>query len=489
MTDDKKPEAASTPPTPSTPPPPPPPDRESATDHSARIGGRKIAYRATAGTYTLRDDAGQPKATIFYTTYTMAGVEDPGSRPLTFAFNGGPGSSSAWLHLGILGPRRIEFGEADTPPPPPYRLVDNSDSILDETDLVFIDPISTGYSRALEGEEAKQFHGLNEDVRWVGEFIRLHTSRAQRWESRKFLIGESYGTTRAAALSLHLQDKLGMSINGVALISSILMFATARPGVGNDLPYILYLPSYAATAWYHGRLGKGYRKLRALADEVEEFALGEYASLLLKGPRATDQERRQVVARLSRYTGLSEAYVERCDLRIAPGRFFKELLRDQRRTVGRLDSRFLGIDTDAAGELVDYDPSLSYIQGPFTALVNHYLRSELGFKDDAAYEVLNGERVSPWNFGDKGDNKYAEVASDLRMAMSRNRDLRVLLASGYYDLATAFCAAEWQLDHMGLDPALRRNITTRRYEAGHMMYVHEPSARALKKDLVQLIRG
>lgn len=466
-------------------PKPPPPDREVTTEHSAKIGGRKLDYTATAGSLTLKDSDGKPKATFFYVAYDRKGVQDQGRRPITFAFNGGPGSSSAWLHLGVLGPKWIEFGDATTPPPPPYRLTDNPHSILDESDIVFIDPVGTGYSRPLEGEDRKQFHGLKEDAEWVGEFIRLITTRRKRWESPKFLIGESYGTTRAAALAARLQDAVGMEVNGIALISTILMFQTARPALGNDLPYILFLPSYAATAWYHGRLEKSVKDVRKLHDEVLDFATGDYASFLLRGSRVPEAERKRLRARLAQYTGLSEAYLEETNLRIEPQRFFKELLRERRRTVGRLDSRFLGIDRDAAGEHAEYDPLLAMVQGPFTALVNHYLRHDLRFEDDAVYEVLT-EKVRPWKFP---ENEYAEVASNLRAAMSRNRGLRVLVASGYYDLGTPPAAAEWTVDHMGLDPELRGNVTTRRYQAGHMMYMHEPSAKALREDLGKLIRG
>jgi carboxypeptidase C (cathepsin A) len=467
--------------------PPPPPDRESLSEHRVSIGGKRIDYRAVAGSYTLKDDAGKAKATFFFVSYTRSGVADPGRRPITFAFNGGPGSSSVWLHMGLLGPRRIDLGDAVTPTPPPYRVIENLYSLLDETDLVFIDPVSTGYSRALPGEDPKQFHGVKEDVETVAEFIRLHTTRAKRWESPKFVAGESYGTTRAAALSGHLLDRHGFYLNGVILISAILMFQTALPNPGNDLPYVLALPTMAATAWYHERLGPQFKKLRALTDEVEEFALGEYARVLLLGSRASDRERAAVAGRLSRYTGISRDFIERTDLRVTPQRFFKELLREERRTVGRLDTRFTGIDPDAAGEQVSYDPALAMIMGPYTAAANHYLRADLGFESDLVYEPLT-DKVRPWSYGDAGTNRYLDVASTLRDAISRNRAMNVFLGSGYYDLATPFAAAEWTLDHMGLDPSLRDNLVTKRYDAGHMMYIHEPSIRQMRKDLVEFVR-
>jgi len=470
-------------------PPAPPPERESVTERTARIGGREVGYRAVASTTTLRGDDGEPRASVFSVAYTRTDVEDPGERPLTFVFNGGPGSSSTWLHLGLVGPRCVEMPDGPTAPPAPYRVVDNDASLLDVSDLVFIDPVSTGYSRAAAGKEAKEFHGFREDLESVGEFIRAHTTRAGRWASPKFLVGESYGTTRAAGLAQHLTDRHGMYLGGVGLISAVLMFQTSRPDPGNDLPYVLSLPTYAATAWYHKRLDPRFADLRALIDEVEEFALGDYASLLLRGSRAGEAARRSALDRLAAFTGLAPAFLESCDLRVAPNRFFKELLRSERRTVGRLDTRFTGIDSDAAGESPEYDPAYPVIQGPFTAAVNAHLRGELRFESDLPYEVLNGARVRPWNYGDDGNNHYLDVASMLRTAMSWNRSMRVLLASGYYDMATPFAAAEWTLDHMGLDPSLAGNIRTTRYEAGHMMYIHPASRERLARELRALVTG
>jgi carboxypeptidase C (cathepsin A) len=469
--------------------PSPPPEAESASEHTARIGGREVPYRAVARTTTLRGDDGEPRASVFSVAYTRTDVDDAVARPLTFVFNGGPGSSSTWLHLGVAGPRRVDVPDGGTAPPAPYRLIDNDASLLDVSDLVFIDPVSTGYSRPVEGQEAKQFHGFREDLESVGEFIRLHTSRANRWQSPKFLVGESYGTTRAAGLAEHLQERHGMYLGGVGLISAVLLFQANRPALGNDLPHVLNLPTYAATAWYHARLQGRPDEVRALTDEVEEFALGDYASVLLRGSRAPESARRDVLSRLSAFTGLSREFLESCDLRVSPGRFFKELLRSERRTVGRLDTRFTGIDADAAGEVPEYDPSYTVIQAPFTAAVNSYLRGELGFESDLPYEVLNGERVRPWNFGEDASNRYLDVASMLRRAMHWNRELKVLLASGYYDMATPFAAAEWTLDHMGLDPSLAGNVRTTRYEAGHMMYIHPPSRDRLAQELRALVTG
>jgi len=465
----------------------PPPDRESTSEGTVTIGRTRVPYRAVAGTYTMKEEDGTPKATFFYVSYTRTGVRNASQRPVTFAFNGGPGSSSVWLHMGLFGPRRVPLGDADTPPAPPYRAIENEFSILDLSDLVMIDPVSTGFSRPVKKDEAKEFHGLEEDTESVGEFIRLWTSRNQRWESPKFVMGESYGTTRAASLAGHLTDKLGMYVNGVVLISTILLFQTARPDPGNDLPYVLMLPTYAATAWYHGLLDRRrWKTVRSLTDEVESFALGDYASFLMRDGRTSDSERTSVAERLARYSGLDLGFVERCDLRVSPQRFFKELLRGRRRTTGRLDTRYTGIDRDAAGEQPEYDPAYSMIQGIYTAAINDYIRRDLGFDSDLIYDIIS-EKVRPWKWGEQGDGKYPEVVSPLRSAMNRNRRMRVLVASGYYDLATPYCAAEWTFDHMQLDAELRGNLSFKRYEAGHMMYVHEPSIRQLRRDLGEFV--
>ncbi|TMF87078.1 MAG: peptidase S10 [Chloroflexi bacterium] len=487
MTEETKPEEEKKPEGEESKPVEPPPDRESTSEGTVTIGRTRVPYRAVAGTYTMKEEDGTPKATFFYVSYTRTGVRNASQRPVTFAFNGGPGSSSVWLHMGLFGPRRVPLGDADTPPAPPYRAIENEFSILDLSDLVMIDPVSTGFSRPVKKDEAKEFHGLEEDTESVGEFIRLWTSRNQRWESPKFVMGESYGTTRAASLAGHLTDKLGMYVNGVVLISTILLFQTARPDPGNDLPYVLMLPTYAATAWYHGLLDRRrWKTVRSLTDEVESFALGDYASFLMRDGRTSDSERTSVAERLARYSGLDLGFVERCDLRVSPQRFFKELLRGRRRTTGRLDTRYTGIDRDAAGEQPEYDPAYSMIQGIYTAAINDYIRRDLGFDSDLIYDIIS-EKVRPWKWGEQGDGKYPEVVSPLRSAMNRNRRMRVLVASGYYDLATPYCAAEWTFDHMQLDAELRGNLSFKRYEAGHMMYVHEPSIRQLRRDLGEFV--
>jgi len=464
----------------------------SVTVWTSTIGGQEVRYTVTAGTLVLKTEdpenkhGEKAKATIFYVAYTRSGLDNASSRPLTFSFNGGPGSSSVWLHLGVLGPRRVLMGPDGHLLPPPYRLVNNEHSLLDTTDLVFIDPVSTGYSRAVPGEKPDQFHQFSSDIETVGEFIRLYTSRFGRWTSPKFLAGESYGTTRAAALAGFLQQRHGMYLNGIMLISSILNFQTALFDTGNDLPFILYLPTYAATAWYHQRLEADLQAdLGALLAEVEAFALGDYTLALMQGAALSAEERGRIGQRLARYTGLSAEYIERSNLRIEISRFVKELLRAERRTVGRLDSRFTGADRDAAGEHFEYDPSYATIQGPYTATLNDYVRSELKFESDLPYEILT-DRVYPWKY-DKHQNQYVNVADTLRAAMTQNPYLKIFVASGYYDLATPYLATVYTLNHLDLEPDLQQNIAVAHYEAGHMMYIHQPSLARLKADLAAFI--
>jgi carboxypeptidase C (cathepsin A) len=459
------------------------------TKHSVKIGGQEIKYTATAGTILLKTEDDKAKASVFYVAYIKDDVSDITKRPITFTFNGGPGAASIWLHLGALGPRRVEMGDAGALLPPPYKLVDNEYSLLDVTDLVFIDPVSTGFSRAVPGEAPKQFHGIQEDIESVGDFIRLYATRNKRWTSPKFLAGESYGTTRAAGLSGYLQQRYGMYMNGIILISSILNFQTAEFDTGNDLPYILYLPTYTAIAWYHKKLPADLQSgdLQKAVQESRSFAAHEYADTLMGGDSLPAARRTEIAQKLARLTGLSAEYIERSNLRIEIQRFDKELLRGQRRTVGRLDGRFTGIDEDAAGSRPDYDPSLAAIIGPYTATFNDYVRGDLKFESDLFYEYLTG-RVQPWSFVPY-ENRYVNVAETLRSAMTQNPFLRVFVGKGYYDLATPFFAAEYTFDHLSLDDSLRGHLSGGYYEAGHMMYVHLPSLAKLKQDLAQFIQA
>jgi carboxypeptidase C (cathepsin A) len=466
----------------------PPVEQVSTTHHMVTIAGQQIKYTAKAGTIFLRDENNEPKASFFVISYTKDGA-DPANRPVTFTFNGGPGSSSVWLHMGAFGPKRVVYADdAGNAAAPPYRHVDNEYSVLDVTDLVFIDPVSTGFSRAIEPKEAKEYHGFEADIESVGEIIRLWTTRNARWLSPKYLAGESYGTTRAAGLAGWLHDQ-GLYLNGVMLISSILNFATARFDSGNDLAYILFLPTYTATAWYHQQLPADLQQksLEQVTAEAERFALNEYSNALMLGDKLPEAQQKSIAQQLSRYTGLSPEYIERSNLRIHISRFDKELIRDQRRTVGRLDSRFIGIDRDAAGERPEFDPSYAAIYGEYTAVLNDWIRRGLGYQTDIPYEILTG-KVRPWSY-DGFQNQYLDVAETLRSAMTQNPHMRVLVANGYYDLATPFAATHYTFARMQLDPSLKDNIVMTWYPAGHMMYIERASHRKLREDVVAFVRG
>ena len=462
-----------------------PEDKLSVTHHSVTINGEEIRYTATAGTLVLKEEIDKegekPKASVFFIAYTRDDVEDTSKRPITFSFNGGPGSSSVWLHLGVLGPRCVKPDEDGELPHPPYQLTNNDCSILDKTDLVFIDPVSTGFSRAVPGEEAKQFHGFKRDIESVGDFILLYLGRYKRWGSPKLLIGESYGTTRAGGLAGYLQGRHGAYLNAILLVSVVLNFQTIRFAPGNDLPYILYLPTYAATARYHDKLDEVDSEFEAFMDEVKAFALSDYTLALMQGSAVPPDQRATIVQHLAKYTGLTPEYIERTDIRINIMRFCKELLRDEGRTVGRFDSRYKGIDRDAAGETYEYDPSSAVVQGAYTAALNAYVRDELEFESDLPYEILS-RRVHPWDYGDH-QNEYVNVSDTLRAAMTMNPALKVFVANGYYDLATPFLASEYTFSHLGLDESLQDNITTAYYQAGHMMYIDQAELRKMKDDL------
>jgi len=462
--------------------------------HSVRIKGRAVKYTVTAGTMILKEETTdrekeaegeKPRAQIFFIAYTRDRVKDKSKRPLTFSFNGGPGSSSVWLHLGVLGPRRVIMKNDGELPKPPYQLTDNEYSLLDETDLVFIDPMNTGYSRPVAGEKPKEWHGFKKDIESVGDFIRLYATRNNRWLSPKFLIGESYGTTRASGLSGYLQERHGMYLNGLMLISAVLDFTTIDFNVNNDLPYIMFLPGYTATAWYHDVL-KPHKPLQTWLEEAEVFALGDYTNALLKGDSLTKEERAQIVKKVSYFTGISEQFIERSNLRINDQHYFKELLRERGLTVGRLDSRLIGRDRLGVTERAEYDPLITNIIGPYTAAFYDYVRRELKFESDLPYEILSGY-VHPWSFREF-ENQYVNVAETLRAAMTYNPYLKVFVANGYYDLGTPYFATEYTFNHLGLDEDLRKNVSMEYYDAGHMMYIHIPSLKQMKTDLAKFIK-
>ena len=453
-------------------PAPPAEEKSVKTQHVIHVNGQEIHYTATTGTLLLKKEDGKPKASMFYVAYTLDGA-DASKRPITYAFNGGPGSSSVWLHIGALGPKRVELTPDGSAVPPPYHLVDNQGTALVFSDIVFIDPVTTGFSRAAPGEDPRQFHGLEGDLSSVADFIRLYTTHYGRWSSPKFLAGESYGTTRASALSKYLLEKEGIYLNGITLISSVLNFGTLSFKPGNDLPYILFLPTYTATAWYHKKLPPDLQKqdLKQVTDEARKFAGTTYAQALMRGDQLPQGERREVIQQVARFTGLSAQYVEEANLRISISRFTKQLLRDEKRTVGRYDSRQEGIDVDAAGEEPEYDPSYAAVQGAFTAAFNAYLRHDLNWQSDLPYEILTS-KVRPWNYSEF-TNSYVNVAERLRSAMSQNPFMKIMVANGYYDLATPFYATEYTFHHMDLDPKLRSNVSFMYCDAGHMLYLKQ----------------
>lgn len=455
------------------------------TNHEAKIGGQTIAYQATAGSLPLVNDDGKTTANVFFIAYVAKPSKGHSKRPITFCFNGGPGSSSVWLHLGMLGPKRVKLHDNAKPEPVPGKLVENPHSLLDVTDLVFIDPVSTGYSRPEDGEKKSQFHGYNEDLNSVGQFIHDYTTQYNRWQSPKYLCGESYGTLRAAGLADQLRSRYYLELNGIVLISSVLDFQTIRFGENNDLPYIAFLPSYAATAWYHKQLADRYQSqpLTKFLREVEEFTVHDYATALLKGSDLTNKERREIAEQIAAYTGLSRRYVLQSNLRIRMSRFAKELLIREDQTVGRLDSRYKGADRDSAGDSYSYDPSSAALSGAYTSAMYHYLRTELNVSKTEPYEILS-RKVHPWSY-QSFENRYVTSTESLRSAMTENPFLKVFVASGYYDLATPYYGTIHTFRHLSLRASQEEHITMKYYRAGHMMYVSEPILESLKTDLVE----
>lgn len=455
-------------------------EEQSATRHEVVINGQKIAYQAIAGNYLLKDDKCQPKASIFFISYTKEEKEPNVKRPVTFCFNGGPGSSSVWLHLGALGPKRVKLTE-NGDALPPYTLIDNEYSILDATDLVFIDPVSTGYSCAIPIEDAKKYHNFDEDVKSFAEFMRLYVTRNQRWDSPKFICGESYGTTRAAALAGYLHDQSYMYVNGIIMVSSVINFQAVDFAAGNDLPYVLALPSYTAAAWYHKKLPTDLQNsFEKALQEARAYASDGYSLALFKGDQLSKDEKNQTAQKLSRLMGISQSYIEQSNLRVNVPHFNQELLRDQQRMVGRYDARYKGIDTNVISEIFDYDPTIEAILGAFTATMNQYLASDLKLNKDINYKILN-THVFPWDYGNT--NQYVNVSETLRNVITKNSYFTIFVANGYFDLATPFFATDYTFNHLGLEPSLIKNITMQYYDAGHMMYLHLPSLKKLKKDL------
>jgi carboxypeptidase C (cathepsin A) len=463
-------------------------EQSSVTQHTLEVGEHTLSYTATAGTLNLQTEEGTDKASIFYTAYTLNGVEDASRRPVTFCFNGGPGAASVWLHLGVLGPRRIDIPDMAVPPPPPYRLVDNPHTILDKTDLVFIDPVGTGFSRPADDETGKDYYSVKGDIESVADFIRRYISRNHRWNSPRFLAGESYGTTRSAALAAHLQDE-GIVLNGIVLVSLALDFQSFFFEEGNDLPYVLYLPTYAAIARYHGVIETGGVDRDAFLDEVRRFALDEYAPALLKGSRISAAEEERIAAGLAAYTGLDAGWIRSVHLRIEYMRFAKTVLGRHGYTVGRMDGRYVGPDANIDHHRSQRDPSLEAPLGAFTAVINDYLRRELQFESERLYRVFSYDAHKAWKWDQKDRVGYTNAAAQLRKALISNPHLKVLIANGIYDLATPFFAAEYTANHLEMQVPKPENIEVTHYEAGHMMYFYAPALAELTADIDRFLES
>lgn len=452
-------------------------------DGMVEIAGKKIPYKVTTSKIQLKKDDGKPRASIFHVSYLRTDIKDTSDRPVMFAFNGGPGSSSVWLHIGVLGPKIVKLpGDGTQPPQPPVRVADNPLSILDVCDLVFVDPVSTGYSRAENDVKPADFHGVNDDVESVGDFIRRWITENQRWNSPKYLLGESYGGIRVAGLSQHLQSRYGMSLNGVVLLSSLLDFATLSAAPANDLPYQVFLPSYTGTAHHHGKV-QGDRD--ALVKECADFAFGEYATALLRGSDLPDDQRKALAKKLTRFTGIAESVWLTHDLRIDPTFFRGELLRSEGKVLGRFDARVAWDSTDVSSPSAKYDPSYSLAYGAFATAMMDYLGKELNYKEDQPYEILTG-KVHPWRWD--SENEVLNLGDRLATAMRDNPKLKVLIMGGYTDLATPPEGVAHSIRHLpDLPKGVRDNITTTHYDGGHMFYLNPPDLEKTRKDLVDFI--
>ncbi len=455
------------------------------THHEGSFGGRTLKYTARAGVLPLKDEFDETQAEIFFTAYELDGVKDRSTRPLTFAFNGGPGSSSIWLHMGAVGPKRVVMEDEGWMPKPPFRYETNAQTWLDQTDLVFIDPVGTGFSRAAKADLDKKYWGYKGDIESVGEFIRLYLARYKRWTSPLFLAGESYGTTRAAGLAGHLVDQ-GIAFNGIILISSALDFNVFRFGRANDMPYVLFVPTYAATAWYHKKLSPALqaRPVAEVTADVKAWAEAKLAAALMKGDRLDDVERKSVARKLAEYTGLDVDYVLGTNLRVDIFRFCKELLRDERRSVGRIDSRFQGVEAVAVNEVPEFDPSMVAITPPYAAALNHYVRTELAIETDLVYEVMSGAVNEKWTWE---NGQQPATSEEVRVALAKNPYMKVLFAQGYYDLATPLFATEYMISHMNVDAKLRPSVEAIYYESGHMFYLDTGCLAKFKADVDRFV--
>ncbi|HEY7288321.1 MAG TPA: hypothetical protein VH583_00695 [Vicinamibacterales bacterium] len=460
-------------------------EKISQTSHTIRVDGHDLKYTATTGTLPIRLDDGKVAARMFFVAYTKDG-ENVKTRPISFLYNGGPGAATIWLHMGSFGPKHVQMAEDGFQPAPPYHLVDNENTLLDATDLVFVDAIDTGYSRVVDDTDNKQFHGVRGDLRAFGEFINDYLKTYSRFPSPKYLIGESYGTIRSAGLAQELQNRHGIELNGIVLISSLLTYQTLSPSDQNDVAYAAHIETYTATAWYHKKLPADLGDLKKATDSAREFAFGEYLTGLARGNRMSTAERIALAQKLARFTGLPVNYVLEANLRIDPGRFRKELLRDRRLVVGRLDSRFTSTEGDAAGERDEFDLSNTALQGPYTAMFQDYVRNDLKWESDLHYP--SSGNVRPWSW-DEFQNSYMDMTDALRSAMSHNPFLKIFVAQGYYDMATVMGGTEYDFAHLGYDKTFTDRVSFSYYEAGHMIYIRPSAHKALKQDIVKFLEG
>jgi carboxypeptidase C (cathepsin A) len=465
----------------------------SVTKHSIKIDGKQINYTATAGTLILKNDKDEPVASFGFIAYTKDGESDLQKRPVMFAYNGGPGSSSLWLHMGALGPRRVAVNDLAPTTPAPYKLEDNVNSVLDVTDIVMIDPVGTGLSHAIGKAKNKDFWGVDQDIKSISGFVKTYITEFDRWNSPKYLLGESYGTMRSAGVVDYLQERMGITVNGVVLVSVVLDLRQLTFAPSDDISYVMYLPTYATTSYYHNKLPNKPANLESFVKEVTDFAKGEYTLALMKGDKLDAVAKDQIASKLSAYTGLSKDYIFKANLRINEPQYTQELLRNEHLTVGRLDSRFKGINQRLTSEFSDFDPQSSAISPAYTATFLNYFYNELKVSKNSSYHISAYDAEGfdwDWkrkNGGGFGDPTPPNTAIDLADAMSKNPNLKILVLNGYYDLATPFFGTEYTMDHLGLEKNIQSNISMKYYEAGHMMYVHPASLATFRKDVAGFI--